>query len=193
VSKTPRYHIPKLAPPPLRLVQQFINTVDKEHGRDRLPTPAALHEWLVEHELPLKRSRLRRAELERALAIRDGLRLLVNTHRAAPPRDKHLEILNRAAVEAKLTVRFESDGSAVLAPGATDVAGAIGQLLVIAYVSMLDGSWRRLKSCPNCNWVFYDYSRNHSATWCSMKLCGNRMKTRSYYRRHRSPRPDRRR
>jgi predicted RNA-binding Zn ribbon-like protein len=47
---------------------------------------------------------------------------------------------------------------------------------------MADGSWSRLKTCRNhgCRWVFYDLSKNRSASWCSMQLCGNRRKTRVY-------------
>jgi predicted RNA-binding Zn ribbon-like protein len=29
-------------------------------------------------------------------------------------------------------------------------------------------------------WVFYDRSRNRSRHWCSMGVCGNRAKTRTY-------------
>jgi predicted RNA-binding Zn ribbon-like protein len=48
-----------------------------------------------------------------------------------------------------------------------------------------DGSWRRMKICPadDCRWVYYDASRNSSRRWCSMKVCGNRNKTRSYRQR----------
>jgi predicted RNA-binding Zn ribbon-like protein len=51
---------------------------------------------------------------------------------------------------------------------------------------MTDGTWKRLKACRNhgCRWAFYDYSKNRSGSWCSMQLCGNRTKTRSYRRRH---------
>jgi predicted RNA-binding Zn ribbon-like protein len=50
---------------------------------------------------------------------------------------------------------------------------------------MSDGSWSRLKCCRNhdCRWSFYDYSKNRSATWCSMQICGNRTKTRAYRQR----------
>ena len=50
---------------------------------------------------------------------------------------------------------------------------------------MLDGTWVRLKACPgrDCGWVFYDHSRNQSARWCSMKVCGDREKARAYYQR----------
>jgi predicted RNA-binding Zn ribbon-like protein len=46
------------------------------------------------------------------------------------------------------------------------------------YTAMADGSWYRLKSCrkDSCRWAFYDRSRNRSRSWCSMSVCGNRMK-----------------
>jgi predicted RNA-binding Zn ribbon-like protein len=31
-----------------------------------------------------------------------------------------------------------------------------------------------------CLWAFYDRSRNRSRHWCSMGVCGNRAKTRTY-------------
>jgi predicted RNA-binding Zn ribbon-like protein len=53
---------------------------------------------------------------------------------------------------------------------------------------MLDGSWPRLKACPRdvCGWAFYDRSSNASATWCSMAVCGGRVKAGAYYRRRRA-------
>ena len=50
---------------------------------------------------------------------------------------------------------------------------------------MIDGGFSRLKICPgeDCGWAFYDHSKNHSAHWCSMKVCGDREKSRAYYQR----------
>jgi predicted RNA-binding Zn ribbon-like protein len=47
-----------------------------------------------------------------------------------------------------------------------------------------------VKKCKNpaCILYFYDTSKNHSRNWCSMEICGNRMKVASYYRRSRSAR-----
>jgi predicted RNA-binding Zn ribbon-like protein len=44
-----------------------------------------------------------------------------------------------------------------------------------------------LKKCENpvCVLHFYDTSKNHSRRWCSMDVCGNRMKAAKHYRRHR--------
>jgi hypothetical protein len=57
-----------------------------------------------------------------------------------------------------------------------------------AFTAMLDGSWARLKACPReiCGWAFYDRSTNASATWCSMRVCGGRVKAGAYYRRRRA-------
>jgi predicted RNA-binding Zn ribbon-like protein len=48
---------------------------------------------------------------------------------------------------------------------------------------MLDGTWTRLKACRECSWAFYDHSRNGAGNWCSMKVCGGRVKQRAYYER----------
>ncbi|MEJ8571884.1 CGNR zinc finger domain-containing protein [Microbaculum marinum] len=38
----------------------------------------------------------------------------------------------------------------------------------------------QVKSCPNCNWLFVDRSRNASRVWCDMLTCGNRAKARRH-------------
>ncbi|WP_210767789.1 CGNR zinc finger domain-containing protein [Cellulomonas humilata] len=45
----------------------------------------------------------------------------------------------------------------------------------------------RLKACanPDCQWVYYDGSRNRSGRWCSMTECGDVMKARAYRQRSR--------
>jgi predicted RNA-binding Zn ribbon-like protein len=42
-----------------------------------------------------------------------------------------------------------------------------------------------MKACRQCEYAFYDRSKNRSATWCAMSICGNRTKNRAYYRRRR--------
>lgn len=41
---------------------------------------------------------------------------------------------------------------------------------------------RRLKICDNddCQWVFFDESRNRVRRWCDDKMCGNLMKVRRF-------------
>lgn len=47
-----------------------------------------------------------------------------------------------------------------------------------------------IKRCQNpaCILYFYDTTKNHARHWCSMNICGNRMKVAAHYRRTRSQR-----
>ena len=61
--------------------------------------------------------------------------------------------------------------------------------LAVSALSLLDlANLKRLKVCPNCNWLFLDKSRNSSRLWCDMSVCGNRAKAKRHYRRQREDR-----
>jgi hypothetical protein len=93
------------------------------------------------------------------------------------------EVLDTGAVgtlEASVTVILNGDGSARLVADTV-----VGELLTIVAQAQADGTWQRMKACPACGWAFYDRSRNRSRTWCTMAICGNRAKARSYRARHR--------
>jgi len=51
-----------------------------------------------------------------------------------------------------------------------------------------NGDWSLIKKCENpaCVLYFYDTTKNHARRWCSMNLCGNRMKVAAFYRRRRN-------
>jgi predicted RNA-binding Zn ribbon-like protein len=80
----------------------------------------------------------------------------------------------------------DADGAAELVATGGGLDAAIGRLVAIAYRAQLEGTWQRLKACPEatCTWAFYDRSRNRSSTWCSMAVCGNRAKARKFRERH---------
>jgi predicted RNA-binding Zn ribbon-like protein len=181
-KKAPRYDVPNAAPGALRLVQELVNTVDKEHGREWLASPAELESWLRARRL--EAGRVTTAGLARMHAFRDALRpLLVANNERNPVPEPALRELEAAARRGKLTLAFDATGTVRLVAEAVSVDGAIGTILACVYDTMADGSWPRLKACRNCRWAFYDYSRNRSAAWCSMSICGNRLKTRAYRRR----------
>jgi predicted RNA-binding Zn ribbon-like protein len=171
-DKAPRYDVPNPAPEPLRLVQQFVNTIDLSHEREWLTT------WLHEQGVVAPTS----AQLDRARAVREAIRELVLTDNGQAERAKSLAVLDEAAARAGLTIDFAQEQLVVQASG---LDGALGRVLVACFASMASGTWSRLKCCRNhaCRWAFYDQSKNRSATWCSMQICGNRKKTREYRRR----------
>ena len=179
----PRYDVPKAAPEPLRIVQELVNSVDLEHGREWLGTPAELQGWLSERHLD-GRDAPSPAEVQRVHEFRETLRELLianNEQRTAPQAAEALEL---AANRARLTMELDEHGHLALAPQAGGVDGALGRILALVYEAMAGGTWHRLKACRQCAWAYYDYSKNRSATWCSMAICGNRRKTRAYRRRH---------
>jgi predicted RNA-binding Zn ribbon-like protein len=160
------------APGRLALVQRFVNTVDHEHGREVLHSPARLQAVLLELGLLDAGARVTEADIERALELREGLRELALANN---------EGAEDSVLEAELVVRIDGR-TGVLVPARRNVDGALADLVGIVYPAMADGNWSRLKACRRdvCHWLFYDRSRNRSAVWCQMAVCGNRTKTKAY-------------
>jgi predicted RNA-binding Zn ribbon-like protein len=160
------------APGRLALVQRFVNTVDHEHGREVLSEPAKLSSLLAELGLLAPGTRATRADLERAHGLRESLRALALANNGVP---------TDVELQAEVTVVVE-EGVGRLEPARRDVGGALAELVGIVYTAMADGTWTRLKACRRdvCGWLFYDHSRNRSAVWCQMAVCGNRTKTKAY-------------
>lgn len=173
------------APGGLELVRLFVNTVDLEDGDDQLSTPAALTAWLGVHGLPTGSS-VEAADLHAARRLREAIRGLLFENNGMNVRKESALALTQAAERARLALRFDPAGGAWLEPGARGVEGALGRLVAVVAAAMADGTWSRLKACQaeSCRWAFYDHARNRSRRWCSMAVCGNRTKARSYRRRH---------
>ena len=114
------------------------------------------------------------------------MRSLLQANSGAPLTAASIATVNRAGSAARLGVELDQVARVKLEPYGRGVDGALGAIVAVAFTAMLDGSWSRLEACRNCRWAFHDYSRNRSASWCSMILCGNRLKTRSYRRRRRA-------
>jgi predicted RNA-binding Zn ribbon-like protein len=171
------------APGELELVRAFVNTVDLEPGIEQLREPEDLRRWLVEHGLGPADVRVGRSDLRRAIELREALRAILAAHTdGAPGAPDASRALDEFAGRARLQLRFDDRGGARLEPAARGVNGALGRLLAIVHGAIADGSWNRLKACRDheCAWAFYDNTKNHSGAWCTMDVCGNRAKARSY-------------
>jgi predicted RNA-binding Zn ribbon-like protein len=162
-------------------VQAFVNTRDIENGVEELETPKALRAALVRIGVLGDDEQLGEGDLRHALAVREALRELLLANNGGTAGPDTLATLERAARSGLVGIRF-AEGGAQLVAEARGVDGALGRILAVIPVAVADGTWARLKACPRevCHWVFYDRSRNHSSTWCSMSVCGNRTKTRRY-------------
>jgi predicted RNA-binding Zn ribbon-like protein len=173
------------APGELELVRQFVNTRDIEEGSDELHSPDALLTWFAGVDLLDDEAAADEKDLERALTLREGIRALLLANNGEEIEAVRMRELNRATESVCLTVRFDHDGRAALGSELPGVSAALGRILAIVVRAMDEGSWGRLKVCPNdaCQWAFYDRSKNRSGKWCTMEVCGNRMKARAFRQR----------
>ena len=125
----------------------------------------------------------------RALLLREALyRLFAAIARDEPPASEDVERLDREigrlCIGADLSLAWRDD--------AESLDGFLGAIVHSADVLLTDPAERervRLCDAPDCVWLFYDASRNHSRRWCDMRQCGNRMKARRHYARGRSGAP----
>ncbi|WP_229874538.1 CGNR zinc finger domain-containing protein [Amycolatopsis deserti] len=142
------------------LVVDFLNTLDVEDDTDVLTNAAGWRGWSQERGLEA-------GSLSAARSARAALRAAVG------------DALDAAPLAVPVTIELAPGGPAL---AARDAVGAV--MAAAARLAVL-GEWARVKICPadGCRWAFYDESRNRSRTWCSMRVCGNREKARSWRQR----------
>ena len=172
--------------PHVALLRDFVNTVQlDEKDSDTITTREGLASWLAEHDLGQVKATP--SDVDRAREIREALRsLLMENNGIVVESSAARAALEDAARRSRVELRFDKDGRLIPQPTAPGAAAALGAIVAAASLSMLDGTWYRLKACraETCHWAFFDQARNHSRTWCSMEVCGNRQKVRVYRHRH---------
>jgi predicted RNA-binding Zn ribbon-like protein len=170
----------------VELVRTFANTWDLDEGTDAIATPAALRSWLVERDLLPANARVTAADVERADSLRVSLREALRVNNGGVAATLVVDRCNAALCNVPLNLTFGDDGRPHFSPGGRGVDRALAAVVAAAAEAVADGTWDRLKMCAEhtCEWVFYDRSKNRSKTWCSMQVCGNRTKTRTYRARH---------
>jgi predicted RNA-binding Zn ribbon-like protein len=173
------------APGDLELIRQFVNTHDVETGWDGLTSPAELSAWLAERGLLASSRRLTDADVATARSLREVLRDALAANAGHADEGAARRALDRIASQYPLRMRLNG-GARLDADAGEGISPAVARLLGTIYDAMTRGTWERLKACRNdeCQWAFYDHSRNHSGTWCTMAVCGNRMKGRNFRQRH---------
>ena len=174
------------APGRLELLQRFINSHnhDLPPDWDRLGTAEKAQSWLRQKRLVTPADRISEADGARLRELREAIRALVMANHGGEPDAAAMDVIRRNA--APLTVAIDRTGRTALVPAVGGVDGAVAALLGILHEAQLDGDWSRMKGCRQCEYAFFDRSKNRSASWCAMSICGNRTKNRAYYRRRRA-------
>jgi predicted RNA-binding Zn ribbon-like protein len=174
----------------VELIRSFTNTIDVESGTDQLETATTFLAWLVEQGLVDGSARVTQADLALALRLRSAIRAALAVHHERTDDPAGRSDLRDVIAELPLRLDPTADGGFELVPIDRGVRGAIAGFAAAIGRAAGVGDWERLKLCPadDCAWAFLDESKNRSRRWCSMEVCGNRSKTRSY--RERTTVPD---
>ncbi|WP_437623981.1 CGNR zinc finger domain-containing protein [Sorangium sp. So ce1151] len=184
----------------------FLNTEQVQRGArvDLLPDLRSLVAWCEEAGIldgatagcVLERwegSPAAESALEEARQLRSALRALVIDRPRAQkaPAESAIGVINRALrLDAGYTeVVRARDGFARRVHVQIDAPDQLLRPIAEAAASLLcDVDPELVKRCgnPDCVLYFHDVSRNHARRWCSMELCGNRMKVAAHYLRNRN-------
>jgi predicted RNA-binding Zn ribbon-like protein len=171
------------APGRLDLVRRFVNSRDVEQDTDAIADATGLTGWLTAQGLLGAGASVREVEVEHALDLREALRAaLLANHDREPPPEAAVRELNAAARRAELTPVLQPSGVWRAQSAARGADAALGVIVATVVEAMGGTEWPRLKVCVNdkCLWAYYDRSRSHARRWCSMDLCGNRVKQQAW-------------
>jgi predicted RNA-binding Zn ribbon-like protein len=176
------------APGRLELLQRFINTHNHDFPRewDRIGTPEKADAWLRQKRLVAPGDRISDEDAARLRELREALRALAIANQHGRPGPEATGVIRTFSGAARLGVAIDDAGRTALEPAGGGVDGVVATLLGILHEAQLTGQWSRMKACRQCEYAFFDRSKNRSAAWCDMSICGNRTKNRAYYRRRRS-------
>ncbi len=182
----------KLAPPPLLLVQAFVNTLDLDLRTDVLAHADEARAWLADAGLRDPEQPGFAADLQLAREVRESLRAMIARNTGGPPlADAELRPLEQVTSQATPRLEVTAAGQVRLGPvvPAHRLADGLAGLLLTVRDAQAADSWDRLKLCgnPDCLWAFYDRSHSRRGAWCDMASCGNRLKNRTLRARRAQP------
>jgi predicted RNA-binding Zn ribbon-like protein len=128
----------------------------------------------------------------RAVALRDALfHVLVPGKRRTA--ESWLEIVNEELESAMRALRLRpaQSGYELVSTSGDELDQMLWPVLRAATQLATSPGLERVRSCPgeDCGWLFLDTSKAGRRRWCSMAICGNRMKTRRHRARARLATP----
>ena len=166
----------------------LLNSDNRFFGYDHFDQPDSLHPYLLVNGILEPGEELSAAGERRLRSFRDSVRGFLER-----PGPDAIAALNAVAAEHPLVMRLvpEGDDSWLVAHHPHDLADqVIACKLKTLHHAVDDGRWTRMHVCQRqeCQWVFFDSSRNRSARWCSADPCGDVMKARAWRERQKTAR-----
>ena len=185
----------QIAPGTLEIVRTFLNTWripnDTREPVDEVLSLGAMHQfyftWFgdapgdTEIRIVPELVRQLRADLRSILGKRDVL--ILNEWLARQP----VAVMLSLDAEGMPTFRYRPAGIAE--------CHLCAEVVALVVEAIARSTWMRLKACPDCQWVFYDHTKNKNKVWCLMtasgpqgRSCGSISKVRSFRQRQKAER-----
>ena len=180
----------------------FINTLPVQNGEamELLPDFGALLRWFRTTGLLTAREaasleerwggsdRARRA-VDAVRALRERLRKeVIEWERGRAVHRSTIDELNRIMAERPMRTKLQSEGHALsrqLWFEAGQPEDLFAPLAHGAATLFAEADRERVRQCGQCVLHFWDTSKKGTRRWCSMNLCGNRVKVAAYAARRR--------
>jgi len=101
--------------------------------------------------------------------------------------------LSRQPVEVMLSPDAEGMPTLRYRPAGVQGCRLCAEVVALVVEAIAHNTWMRLKACPDCQWVFYDHTKNRNKVWCLMvaggpegRSCGSISKVRSFRERQKA-------
>lgn len=183
------------------LCLNFINTLDGRHtsyekdcltaGEDVVdfmvhagvldwPTAKGLHGRLANRKGAYTRLLKRAVEIREILA---ALFFCIKAGDTPPPEDVSALDGYWKEITAEGSLSYGEGGfERVWNPETSPASFLLGPVIGSFFELTSHADPKRMKSCPaeDCNFTFYDHTKNNSRVWCQMATCGNRAKVRRF-------------
>jgi predicted RNA-binding Zn ribbon-like protein len=166
----------------LQLVEDFINSRSVELDTDDIATREDLAAWLRERRLVPSGTTVTPAGHRRAVRLREGLRTLAAAHNEARRDRAAAADVADLARDLPFIADLSGPSPRLVPRSSSAVDAALASILAAVVEAEAEGTWSRFKACraDDCQWAYFDESRNRSRAWCSMASCGNRAKARAF-------------
>ncbi|PUA27499.1 MAG: hypothetical protein B0W54_13080 [Cellvibrio sp. 79] len=171
----------------------FCNTETKSRGEtiELLNSVTDLKLWAEGAGLGLTNHKVLKKDLDNALDLRQAIKGLLAARLAhEDPRQSDIDTLNQYLVfpVAEQELKYTGGSFFIKKNVQQTIELLFAQIAQSATEVLLDGQKYTLKQCANpaCILYFLDKSKTQQRKWCSMVICGNRLKVSNHHKRHKT-------
>ena len=189
-----------------QLALDFLNTRPVENGEpmELLPDFSTVLRWFQEAGLLSSGQAMKlqqrwgesaRAEqaVEKLRQLREGLRKeVLSWEKGGAVHLSTIDELNRVMAEHPMRTRLKAGGRNPVAQNYFHLEEPEDLFAPVAHSAatlLASTDRRRVRKCDQCVLHFLDTSKKGTRRWCSMQLCGNRLKVAAYAARQRGQHP----